>query len=243
MKFLLIAVSVGLLSSAALATPPKAKTDPRVELAKRIEGSSPEQFQPTPIPGLFEFAQGAQIIYVTSDGKYALNGDLIDIGNDRNLSEQRRREARRQLIARVPDRDTVVFGGAGIRHTVSVFTDIDCGYCREMHSQIAKYNELGIRVRYLFYPRSGPDTESWDKAVTVWCSKNRNDALTRAKRGEELKSVKCGSTPVARDYELGQQLGLRGTPAIVLPSGEILPGYLPPAMLAQRLAIPTKAAN
>lgn len=243
MKFLLVALSSMLLSMSLDAATPKTKPDPRVELAKRIPGSSPEQFQPSPIAGVFEFTQGAHIAYVTSDGKYVIDGDLFELASETNVSEQRRRDARRKLIAGVPDRDTVVFGGAGVRHTVSVFTDIDCGFCREMHSQIAKYNELGIRVRYLFYPRSGPDTDSWDKAVTVWCSKNRNDALTRAKRGEDLKSVKCGSNPVARDYELGQQLGLRGTPAIVLPSGELLPGFLPPAMLAQRLENGSKRDN
>jgi len=121
-----------------------------------------------------------------------------------------------------------------------VFTDLDCGYCRKLHSEMAKYNELGIRVRYLFFPREGPDTESWDKAVSVWCSANRNDALTRAKKGETIKAAKCKPNPVQRDYELGQDVGLRGTPAIVLPDGDLLPGYVPPAMLAQRLAPESK---
>jgi thiol:disulfide interchange protein DsbC len=92
-------------------------------------------------------------------------------------------------------------------------------------------------VRYLFYPRSGPDSESWDKADAVWCSPNRNDALTRAKRGEALKPARCGETPVARDYELGQEFGVRGTPAILLSNGEMLPGYLPPALLVKRVQL------
>jgi thiol:disulfide interchange protein DsbC len=116
-----------------------------------------------------------------------------------------------------------------------VFTDIDCGYCRKLHSQIAEYNKQGIRVRYLFYPRSGPGTESWQKAEAVWCATNRNEALTRAKNGEEIKSAKCPSDIVARDWELGHKLAVEGTPSILLPNGEMLPGYLPPTQLARAL--------
>lgn len=213
----------------------RAGVDPRIELSKRISGSKPEEFRPSPIAGLYEFSRGAQVMYVSEDGKHVIDGDLFDLASEENLSERRRREARLKMLARIPDSQTVVFGGAGAKHTVTVFTDIDCGYCRQLHSQIAKYNELGIRVRYLFYPRSGPETESWDKAVLVWCSSNRNDALTRAKKGETLKNAKCTNNPVARDYELGRDMGVRGTPAIVLPNGDLLPGYVPPAMLAQRL--------
>jgi thiol:disulfide interchange protein DsbC len=100
---------------------------------------------------------------------------------------------------------------------------------------MAEYNRLGVRVRYLFYPRSGPNTESWTKAEEVWCSDNRNEALTRAKLGQDLKAKPCAANPVARDYALGRDFGLQGTPAIILASGEMLPGYLPPAMLVQEL--------
>ena len=129
----------------------------------------------------------------------------------------------------------VVFSPKNPKYTITVFTDIDCGYCRRLHSQIAEYNRLGIRVRYLFYPRTGPDTESWHKAEAVWCSANRNEALTRAKNGEEIKAPKCATDVVARDWDLGQKLHVEGTPAIVLSTGEMLPGYSPPAELAHYL--------
>jgi thiol:disulfide interchange protein DsbC len=139
-------------------------------------------------------------------------------------------------IADVPESQMLVFSPKDPKYTITVFTDVDCAYCRKLHSQMAEYNRLGIKVRYLFYPRSGPDTESWEKAEEVWCSNNRADALTRAKRGEENVGPKhCGGSPVARQYALGQDLGVQGTPAIVLASGEMLPGYVPPAMLAQQL--------
>ncbi len=214
-----------------LATQP----DPRSELARRMPGSKPEDFRPTPIPGLYEYARGADILYLSADGRFALDGDLYDLSNDQNISDRRRREARLSLLGKVPEASMLVFGPRNARHTVTVFTDIDCGFCRKLHSEMAQYNALGIRVRYLFYPRSGPDTESWNKAVAVWCSPNRNDALTRAKNGESLKAAKCDASAVTRDYELGNEFAVQGTPAIIMPDGDMLPGYLPPAMLLKRL--------
>jgi thiol:disulfide interchange protein DsbC len=162
-------------------------------------------------------------------------GDMIDIDADANLTENRRRAIRTRILDGVPDAEMVVYSPKDPKYTVTVFTDIDCGYCRRMHSQIAEYNRLGIRVRYLFYPRSGPNTDSWHKAEAVWCSANRNDALTRAKNGEEIKAPKCASDVVARDYELGHKLAVDGTPAIILQDGEMLPGYAPPSQLAKYL--------
>jgi thiol:disulfide interchange protein DsbC len=219
----------------AAARPAAAGADVRAELARRIPGSRAEDFKASPVPGIYELARGSDIVYVTADGKYAFAGDLFDIGSDTNVSERRRRDLRVQLMNGVPESQMVVFSPKDPKYTVTVFTDVDCGYCRKLHSEMAKYNELGIRVRYLFYPRSGPNTESWAKAEAVWCAADRNEALTRAKRGEVVKSPKCANTPVARDFELGQEVGLRGTPAILLPNGDLLGGYLPPAMLVKRL--------
>ncbi|MEY3465111.1 MAG: DsbC family protein [Gammaproteobacteria bacterium] len=224
-----------LAAGAAAAPAATTKADPRAELVKKMPGSKIENFRPAPIPGMWEFSDGSEVLYLSADGKFAIAGDLYDLASKDNLSEARRRETRLALLAGVPETQMVIFGPKEAKHTVTVFTDVDCTYCRKLHSEIAKYNDLGIRVRYLFYPRSGPDSESWDKAVAVWCSNNRNDALTRAKKGEALKVAKCNPNPVARDYELGQNVGLRGTPAIVLANGDLIAGYVPPAMLAKRL--------
>jgi thiol:disulfide interchange protein DsbC len=117
-----------------------------------------------------------------------------------------------------------------------VFTDVDCAFCRKLHSQMAEINKLGVRVRYMFYPRTGPNTESWRKAEVVWCSADRNEALTKAKAGGQLDMNKtCGPTPVAREYALGQSIGVRGTPAIVTESGDFLNGYMPPRELLQAI--------
>ena len=210
--------------------------DPRIDVAAKIPGTKPDELRATPIPGIYELTRGGDIAYVSSDGKYAIAGDLYDMGSNDNLTEKTRRVERQKLISAVPETQMVVFAPKDPKYTVTVFTDVDCTYCRKLHSQIADYNRLGIKVRYMFFPRSGPDTESWERAEEVWCSSNRSEALTRAKRGEEIDAPKhCANSPVARQYALGQEVGVRGTPAIVLDSGEMLPGYLPPAMLAQHL--------
>jgi thiol:disulfide interchange protein DsbC len=129
----------------------------------------------------------------------------------------------------------VVFSPAVPKYTVTVFTDVDCGYCRELHKHIADYNRLGVKVRYLSFPRTGPDTESWSKAEQVWCSADRQGALTQAKQGQPLKTPVCKVNPVALHYALGREIGLNGTPGIVTESGELLPGYAPPDVLLQEL--------
>ena len=212
-----------------------AKADPRAVIVKKIDGLKLEDVRMTPVSGVFEITHGSDISYVSADGRYAILGDMIDIDSDANISESRRRGIRARLIETVPENEMLVFSPKDPKYTITVFTDIDCGYCRRLHSQIAEYNKLGIRVRYLFFPRSGPDTESWHKAEAVWCAPNRNEALTRAKNGENIKSPNCPAEIVKRDYELGHKLNVEGTPAIFLASGEMLPGYAAPGELVKYL--------
>jgi thiol:disulfide interchange protein DsbC len=133
----------------------------------------------------------------------------------------------------------IVFKPKGeVKHTVTIFTDIDCGYCRQLHREMAKINDLGIEVHYLFYPRTGRDTESWEKADKVWCARDRNGALTRAKLGGEVPEAKCASTPVETHYTLGKRIGVRGTPAVFTENGDYIGGYLAPNSLAKVLEDP-----
>lgn len=216
-----------------------ANNDPRVEIAKKIPGVQPEDLRAAPIPGMYELTRGADIAYISADGKYAIAGDLYEISSNVNLTEKKRREARLKLLSSIPAAQMLIFAPATPKFKVTVFTDIDCGYCRKLHEQVAEYNRQGISIQYLFYPRSGPDTESWHKAETVWCATDRKATFTRFKRGEEPgKTQNCKNSPVAQHFKLGQQMAIGGTPALVLPSGELLPGYLPPAMLLQRLRAP-----
>jgi thiol:disulfide interchange protein DsbC len=233
-------IACACISGAAIAQAPAApaataKADPRVAIAKRFGDIKLEDVRMSPVSGVYEVTRGSEISYVTADGRYAILGDMIDIDADANLSENRRRTIRARIIETIPDSEMVVYSPKDPKYTITVFTDIDCGYCRRLHSQIAEYNRLGIRVRYMFFPRSGPNTDSWHKAEAVWCSSNRNEALTRAKNGEDVKSPKCPSDIVKRDFELGQKLAVDGTPAIFLQSGEMLPGYAPPGQLARYL--------
>ena len=212
-----------------------AKVDPRAAIVKKIDGIKLEDVRMSPVNGVFEVTRDSDISYLSSDGRYAILGDMIDLDSDANISENRRRGIRARMIDTIPESEMLVFSPKDPKYTITVFTDIDCGYCRRLHSQIAEYNRLGIRVRYMFFPRSGPNTESWHKAEAVWCASNRNDALTRAKNGENINSPKCPTEIVKRDYELGNKLSVSGTPAIFLASGEMLPGYAPPGELMKYL--------
>jgi thiol:disulfide interchange protein DsbC len=210
-------------------------SDPRVEVAAHIPGARVDELRATAIPGIYELTRGSEIVYVTADGKYALTGDLVELATNNNITEEHRRELRVKAISAFPESEMLIFGPKDPKYTVTVFTDVDCPYCRKLHAQIAEYNRLGIRVRYLLYPRTGPNTTSWTKAEQVWCSTDRNAALTRAKLGEELKTKPCADNPVAKSYALGQDFALEGTPAIIMADGEMLPGYVPPDVLAQHL--------
>jgi thiol:disulfide interchange protein DsbC len=218
---------------------PVPEGDPRVRLAAMMPGVEPGDLRATPVAGIYELLHEGAVTYVTADGKYVFNGDLFQVtatGQFPNLTENRRREFRRQLLAAAPEQEMIVFGKASAPHTVTVFTDIDCQWCQHLHSQIADYNKLGIRVRYLAYPRSGPATDSWYKAEAVWCAKDRNAALTLAKRGESVKSASCDSH-VAGQYELGEQVGVSATPAVVFDNGELVPGYLPPTDMLDAIKV------
>jgi thiol:disulfide interchange protein DsbC len=211
--------------------------DPRAALLKLLPaGSKLEDLRPSPIPGIFEFMQGAEISYLTADGKYFIDGNVYDMGTRENLTEELRTHARLAMINAVPESQMVIFSPKNPQYTITVFTDVDCAYCRKLHSEMAELNRLGVRVRYMFYPRSGPNTESWKKAEVVWCAANRNEALTQAKLGATMDLSKtCDANPVAREYALGQNIGVRGTPAIVTERGDYLAGYMPPKELVQQL--------
>ncbi len=211
--------------------------DPRAALVKLLPaGAKVEDLKPSPIAGIYEFVQGADVSYITADGKYFLDGNVYDMKTRENLTEVLRTHARLALISEVPESQMIIFSPKNPLYTITVFTDVDCQYCRKLHSEIAELNKLGVRVRYMFFPRSGPNTESWRKAEVVWCSPDRNEALTRAKTGAQLDMNKtCAPTPVAREYALGQSIGVRGTPAILTEKGDYISGYMPPHDLVQEL--------
>lgn len=229
---LLLLVAAASVSAADDAATP---ADPRAVIAAKFPGVKPDQVKPSPVKGIFQIETGGDTAYVSADGKFLFSGDLYDIDSRANLTEVARTGARSKALAKLDERDMIIFSPASAKHTITVFTDVDCGYCRKLHSEIDQLTKLGVRVRYMAYPRAGPGTEDWRKMEAVWCAKDRRDAITKAKQGEAVKTPNCGATPVAKQYELGEQLGVRGTPAIFTPHGDYIGGYLPPQEMVKQL--------
>jgi len=208
------------------------------ELRKKIEKSLQDvkvsSLKAIDDTGLYEAVINGQILYFSEDGRYVIQGDMVSLDSRTNLTEQRRVSLRKEALDKLDEKDMIIFGPEKAKYTITVFTDIDCGYCRKMHSEMEKYNDLGIRVRYMSFPRGGIGSKSYDDAVNVWCAADRQKAMTKAKQGQEIATKTCVN-PVKTEFELGQQLGVQGTPSIFLESGQILPGYLPPEKLIQVL--------
>jgi thiol:disulfide interchange protein DsbC len=230
---------------AAKAGPAKAgvPADVRARLVAKLPGAKPEDVALSPVPGLYEITMGGQIAYVSSDGRYLLSGNVYDLDTQVNLTASRRNDVRAKALAAVKDDQMIVFGPASSKMTVTVFTDIDCGFCRRFHNQIADINKAGIRVRYLMFPRSGPGTESWRKAEAVWCAADRREALTRAKRGEEVKSKACkAEEAIQAQYSMGEDMGVEGTPAIFTQNGDYVGGFMTPDQLVKVIQESQKSA-
>jgi len=207
----------------------------RDTVSERFAEIDPQEIFESPIDGWYTIRKGAIIAYISADGRYLLQGDMIDLQDDSNLTEQARNDARVVMLSAVPDEDLIIFSPDKVQHSVSIFTDIDCTFCRRLHAQIDDYMDQGIEVRYFLYPRNGPTSPSWAKAENVWCADDRNEALTLAKLDKEYPTHTCDSSIVSNHYLIGQDVGLRGTPAIVLDDGTLFSGYLPPAQLKEAI--------
>ena len=188
----------------------------------------------TPIEGLLMVQVSGDIVYATADGKYLVQGRVIDLDTREDLTEGAKADVRREVMADMDTSRQIVFAPEEPTYELTVFTDIDCGYCRKLHEQVPAYNEEGISIRYMAFPRAGIGSRSYEKAVTVWCSDDQQQAMTEAKAGAEMAPIQCDN-PVAEQYQLGMTLGVSGTPALLTPDGQLIPGYVPPAQLRQRL--------
>lgn len=215
----------------------------REAILKLVPNATIDAIAESAVPGFYEVSLGGQMVYVSNDGRYLIQGSIYDIENKVDLTEQKRSGARKAALAAVPASKRIIFAPKDVKHRLTVFTDIDCGYCRRLHQEMADYNSRGIAVEYLFFPRAGLGSESFQKAVNVWCSADRNQALTKAKSGEELEKKTCDN-PIADDYQLGQKIGISGTPALIAEDGTLLPGYMPADQLLMRLdALEQEPAN
>lgn len=230
----------GSLLAIALLAPATLQADTAARLAERLEvngQSMPvDSVQETPLTGVYQVhLQTGESFYSDAAGNYFLVGDLYENGEGglTNLTEQARNGERAERIAQVPENERVVFRGTGeSRAEVVVFTDTTCPYCRQFHEEVPTLNELGIEVHYLAFPRTGMDSEGARMLETIWCADNRSEAMSAAKRQEASAGSASCDNPVEEQYHLGMMVGVQGTPAIVLPDGRLVPGYVP----AQRLA-------
>lgn len=189
-----------------------------------------------PIPGFYEVAIGTRLMYLSEDGQYMILGDVVDTAKMANLTEARRAELVADKINGVKADDMIVIGPSDAEHFVTVFTDVDCPYCAKFHRDVPALNEAGVQVRYLLFPRSGIGSKSYKRAVGVWCSEDRIKTVGIAKMGGEVAETECDN-PVVSHLKLGREVGISGTPAIVLDDGRMIPGYVPPNKLLHELGM------
>ena len=238
--FALFAVVMSAVSQSALADDEKAEA----LIRERLIAARPDipilDIQPAQIPGFYDvYLPAGQVLHFTADGKFFYTGDLYGVTDELvNLTESSRSGQRKEEIDNIDESQMVIFSPpeGRVKATVTVFTDIDCVFCRKLHNEVPELNRLGIAVRYLAYPRSGPDTPSYDKLVSAWCAENPKLALTRAKAGQDVPEATCPN-PVAAQYELGGRLGINSTPSLVYEDGTLARGYMPAADLAKALGI------
>jgi thiol:disulfide interchange protein DsbC len=225
------------LLALSVASAQNAESPTRAEIADKLNGVEASNLKDSAVDGFYEINVGSKVAYISDDGRFLFEGELYDLEARENLTENARARARVDLLEGVDRSQMIVFAPADgeATHTITIFTDIDCGYCRQFHRDIDQVTALGVQVNYLFYPRTGPDTDSWYKAERVWCADDRNSALTDAKLGGHVPEISCAENPVASHYDLGRQVGVTGTPSIYTVDGTHIGGYLAPQDLLTTL--------
>lgn len=227
----LMAASSGTLFAADTLSNDKLKA----KLAKMLPQANITAVNDIGVSGIREVDVSGEILYISEDGKHLFQGDIYNIEKGMvNLTETRRNATRKELMDAVDEKEMISFGDKDAKHTVTVFTDIDCPYCAKLHNEMDQYNAEGIRVQYLFFPRAGVKSPSGEKAVAVWCADDQQKAMTTAKSGGDVGKKSCDN-PVQEHFDLGQKVGVTGTPAIISEDGQLLPGYIPAKRLSKYL--------
>ncbi len=228
-------MSLFLLSSMAQAGNADSKTVQKIRdaLTPHLPSAAQAGVKTTPMKGIFEVAVGGSILYVSEDGRYVINGSMLDLHTRRNLTEETMGEVRKQLVSELGEDNMLVYMPEGkVKHTITVFTDIYCPYCRRLHDEMGEYQKAGVKVRYVFLPFKGK--RSYDTSVSVWCAANPQQALDNAKAGKEVETKTCAN-PINKHKALGASLNIRGTPAIMFENGLMNPGYLPAQQVIQQM--------
>ena len=212
----------------------------RQVLTQSIPTMKIDSIKPSVIKGLYEAAVGTNIFYVSEDGKYLLQGHLVDVAARKDLTEEKSNGIRKLAIEKIGQENMIIFKPKISKYTVTVFTDIDCHFCRTLHSELDQYLAQGITIQYLFFPRAGKGSDSYNKAVSVWCAADRNAALTAAKKDQKVPEKTCDN-PLDKHMQLAEEFDVKGTPMIVTEQGNILTGYVPAKQLVEALESEKKA--
>ena len=236
--YLIVMISLASAPLQAAAVDTKILQNIEKSLDLLLPGIKPDSVLKTPVAGIYEVMFGPKVVYMSEDGRFLIQGSIVDLQTRENLTEPRVMEAKIQAIESVGNENMVVYSpsqGTPVKHRVNVFTDIDCGYCRKLHEQMDEYNKKGIEIRYLFFPRAGKGSGSYKKAVQVWCADDKRAAMDIAKSGASLTGNDNCENPVDDHMMLGSLVGVSGTPALVLDDGQLIPGYVPPDRLIKVL--------
>lgn len=212
----------------------------RASMMKMMPGAENIEIVKSPVENVYRLKVRGQYVYVLAKGDFVLIGDMFDTKNQVNLGDQASAEAIAKRLKDVPVNKMIVFGPENPKRYITVFTDIDCGYCRKLHNEVPELVKAGIQVRYMAFPRAGVGSKSFDKYVSVWCAKDQQSALTKAKNGQAPEPALC-KNPIAETYEIGQEVGVSGTPTIVFDDGVVRPGYIPYKELIKQLGLSPKA--
>ena len=233
------------LGAAALPAATAGSADAAEQAVRERINASVQQIDPglqvgevvkTPIPGMREAVVNGQVFYFSEDGRYMLQGELVDLQQRVSLTEQRRAGLRAAVLSGVSRQQLLIYPATGKpKHVVTVVTDIDCPYCRRLHQHMQEMNARVIEVRYLLLPRAGIQSDSYRKAVNVWCADKPLEAMTAAKQGKAVPDRQC-ENPVRQHMVLAERLGVNATPTIITQSGAVIAGYLAPDQLLARLA-------
>ncbi len=222
--FPLFLLTISLLTSFTVRADATGAEKLKLALAKSMPNVETSKISATPIEGLYEVIVGSQVVYMSDDARYMIEGDLFDLKTKKNVSEDAKSAIRLAAINKLGEDNMLVYRPENVKNVITVITDIDCPYCRRLHSEIPDYLKNDVEVRYIFMPLKG--VSDMKKTVSVWCSDDQQSALDIAKAGGDIEDKTCDN-PIKKHLQLARELGVRGTPAIVLEDGQLLPGYVP----------------
>lgn len=218
-----LVIAISTMASAAFAGDDAVKRI-TASLAQIQPAMKPTSISESPIPDLYQVVFGSQVIYMTSDARYLFQGDFYDLEKKVSISESAKSAFRLEKLKKISSEDMVVYKPEKVDAVITVVTDIDCPFCRKLHNEVPDYLQNNVEVRYIFMPLKGP--ADMRKTISVWCSDDQQTSLDIAKAGGEVDEAKCDN-PIDKHLKLARELGVRGTPAILMENGEMLPGYVP----------------